>query len=195
MKVIETKSGDADGLLGRVGWFLLAVAALVGLPAVAGWRNQQWFFWMAAAIPLLTVVIFQALPQWRRYTREKRLRTWALSMGEIDRHYFRTTPYEGTQEDRKRFSRSDGVHETILRWLDEGTRPVVYITGSSGAGKSSILNSYVIPHLQESAKPPFVTISLTSQAEPLKHLQEQLLKPGTIWTSPPKSYHDRKSVV
>jgi hypothetical protein len=36
----------------------------------------------------------------------------------------------------------------VLRWLQEAIRPILFLSGSSGSGKSSLLEAYVLPVLQ-----------------------------------------------
>jgi hypothetical protein len=59
--------------------------------------------------------------------------------------YFLIGPYG--EERCGKYARADGMHITVLDWLHER---ILILTGSSGTGKSSLLNAFVIPALRES---------------------------------------------
>jgi hypothetical protein len=46
------------------------------------------------------------------------------------------------------FHREDDAHNDVLRWIRENTRPVLFLSGVSGSGKSSVLEAYVLPLMQ-----------------------------------------------
>ena len=57
--------------------------------------------------------------------------------------YFRLTPY--SSEDADTYTRADGMHQTVYKWLQKHESGVLYLSGESGTGKSSLLSGYVIP--------------------------------------------------
>jgi hypothetical protein len=60
--------------------------------------------------------------------------------------HFRLDPYvTATPEE---FHREDDAHNDVLRWMRENTRPVLFLSGVSGSGKSSVLEAYVLPLMQ-----------------------------------------------
>ena len=143
---------QATALLGMI------VAYLGALGAVFRWfgddfkafrQQDPWLFWPLTALPLLFIIAFSVGPElWVRYRRKRRERlalgadTTVPSAG-----YFRLDPYTADQPES--FNRADGAHERILRWLRASPRPVLFLSGASGTGKSSLLEAYVLPTLQQ----------------------------------------------
>jgi hypothetical protein len=78
--------------------------------------------------------------------------------------YFRLAPRETGDE----FARADNKHEEILRWLRESKEPVLYLTGQSGSGKSSLLDAWVAPRLDAKV------IKLRGYQDPAQALEEEL---------------------
>jgi predicted GTPase len=75
---------------------------------------------------------------------------------------------------------------TVLRWLQKTDERILILTGSSGTGKSSLLNACVIPELRES-KPPCTVVVVRSFDNPIDDIRTQLLKPEFIWNRPAPS--------
>jgi hypothetical protein len=67
----------------------------------------------------------------------------------IDRPgFFRVRPYDDSPDDQQLFDRADGAHEEVLHWLLDSRDPVLFLSGVSGTGKSSLLYAYVLPKLR-----------------------------------------------
>jgi hypothetical protein len=61
----------------------------------------------------------------------------------------------------------------------------LYLTGSSGSGKSSLLNAYVIPELRDAVDgTKYVSLVVRSFDDTLADLKEQLLDPQASWQDP-----------
>lgn len=118
-----------------------SLEALLGLPA------QGWFYGIAAG-PVVSTILLRSVPMLLRKRTEGRLKLEASQGGaRVVSGYFRLQPYEGTPADREGFDRSDRVHETVAAWIQSTRDRVLYLTGRSGVGKSSLLNAYVLPRL------------------------------------------------
>ena len=109
-----------------------------------------WIWWLVLA-GLILVALFSLAVEVRRFQDYRAARRLANSSAEPKPGYFRIGPYLDKPEDRKAFHRADQAHKEVLDWL---TNPAtlampLYLTGDSGAGKSSLLNAYVLPQLRE----------------------------------------------
>lgn len=103
----------------------------------------------ARTAPFFAVAGFQLLTEGAAYRGLFRAipKPWGSAAGE--NRYFRTAPYGESSEDRAAYTRADGAHETALRWLLDAREHLLYLTGTSGCGKTSMLNAYIVPHLRE----------------------------------------------
>jgi hypothetical protein len=84
---------------------------------------------------------------WRRY-RQRQRHAIALTLDDagLRERYFRLDPY--VTPTPLLFKREDDAHIEVLRWISRTTRPILFLTGASGAGKSSVLEAYVLPMLR-----------------------------------------------
>jgi hypothetical protein len=158
--------------------YFVSVGAMTSpvLPVLPG--QYRWF---PFAIGTLVLVISVGYHGSLAY-RDRRLVQSGIG-GNVRPSYFRLVPYQDT--DRERFDRSDRYHEQILFWLQESSAAILYLTGTSGTGKSSLLNAYVLPRLRE-ASPGWLTIVIRGYQKPLDALRRELLKPGQFWKNPPQ---------
>ena len=92
-------------------------------------------------VPIVLAFLFGTLPKIRENRRIKRLEQ-IRGAGKVG--YFQLAP----RQDEASFQRADGMHEKILEWLRRPPRCLLYLTGASGAGKSSLLTAWVIPRLE-----------------------------------------------
>ena len=105
--------------------------------------------------------------------RRKRLRLASIA-GATRAGYFQLS----VREDEESFTRADGKHEEILKWLRSAPSRLLYLTGSSGAGKSSLLEAWVLPKLErEGVK----VIRLRGYQDPARVLEDELKRKGAVW--------------
>jgi hypothetical protein len=128
---------------------------------------------LISALPVLALV-FQAIPELIERNRKNRLMEIT---GHLQAGYFQLAP----RENEASFTRHDGVHEEILRWIEQRTGSVLYLTGLSGSGKSSLLAAWVVPRLQ---RKDTIVIRLRGYQDPVAVLEQELLRPGVIWQKP-----------
>jgi Leucine-rich repeat (LRR) protein len=100
------------------------------------------------AIPL-HILCFSVGPQMWQRRRQAQRESIALAPDPAPGHarYFRLDPYVTASP--QEFRREDDAHKDVLRWIGESTRPVLFLSGVSGAGKTSVLEAYVFPELRE----------------------------------------------
>jgi Leucine-rich repeat (LRR) protein len=161
---------------------IVAFGVLHGQIARIDWTN--WIADIVAVIPPLLVFVCQTLP---RLIKQRRERVFIKSaekeaakpqISASVAPYFLIGPYG--EERRGTYARADNMHRTVLDWLRKTDEQILILTGSSGTGKSSLLNAFVIPELRES-KPAFTVLLVRSFDNPLDDLRRQLLAPGNIW--------------
>ena len=116
-------------------------------------------------IPIGLVLAGYTLPAWLR--RKKKQYLIDLKDEIIPPDYFRLTPYEAKDADT--FTRADGMHESVLQWLEEGDNGILYLSGESGTGKSSLLSGYVIPKLNDTE-----IIEIRGYTNPVQALKKEL---------------------
>jgi hypothetical protein len=143
------------------------------LEGTPGWVRS-----LVALGPLAVVLFGHTIPVLIDQRRRRRLKEVS---GELKPGYFRLSP----REDEEGFTRADNKHEEILRWLKERRAPVLYLTGQSGSGKSSLLSAWVIPRLSKE-DPPVKVIPLRGYQDPASILISKLREPGLIWKRPPE---------
>jgi hypothetical protein len=166
------------------------IGAVVALKAIIGKLNlADWPLFCVMAIPPFLVFLYKTLPRWREQRRQDLLVKVSQQVdaeppgrrATPDEDYFVIGPYA---EDRyQRYRRADAVHEKILRWVRETREQILILSGSSGTGKSSLLQAFVIPYLRED-NPPCTVLLVRGFDEPIAELCRQLAIPGIIWEIP-----------
>jgi hypothetical protein len=158
-----------------LGAFVAAIYAFQKLPA----PFNAYPVWTRAAIVLALpalALVFHAVPE---LIERKRTESLKKIDGQVVPGYFQLAP----REEDESYTRADGAHERILRWIEKRSSPILYLTGSSGTGKSSLLAAYVLPRL----KKDHVVIRLRGYQDPVAALEDHLARPGVIWQKPPET--------
>jgi hypothetical protein len=186
-KVFDLTIQLATSQVGQITAYFAAVTAAIIAFQKAGEPLKDTPPWMRAALifslPLL-VLIFQVIPALLEQQRKKRL---IDIPGTLQPGYFSLKP----REDEASFKRADGEHQDILQWIEKN-RGVLYLTGLSGTGKSSLLNAWVLPHLKEQS---VQVIRLRGYQDPLAALQYELLQPSVIWQKPPSEAMEMRPLL
>jgi hypothetical protein len=167
--------GQATILVGMV---LIYVAALVllskyGLDELkklydaVGWLA----FWPIITAPLVVILLFSMLPTAWRALRERRLKATVIG-GDVQFKpgYFRLHPYGAA--DRETFKRLDGADDTMLGWLKSADKSLLYLSGASGVGKSSVLAAKALPQLRDSG---WTVVETRLFGNPIQRLRAALL--------------------
>jgi Leucine-rich repeat (LRR) protein len=136
---------------------LLSIAGMLGAtyPIFKWYNSFQAFHDRHPVVSVLIVgfapsyiILYIVVPQaWRRYRKARRDAITLVENPDADRiKYFRLDPYiPATPQE---FRREDDAQNDVLRWIRETTRPVLFLSGVSGCGKSSVLEAYVLPMLR-----------------------------------------------
>lgn len=155
---------------------------------------------LAILVALLAVIaLTKLLPEWIERRRRKRLNAQReeaarlLAKAEKER-FFRLDPQPPPENNDSplTFNRADGEHKEILKWIRHTNRPVVYVTGRSGTGKSSLMSAYVVPALNRGTDAPadqqneqVTAVMVRAFGDLDATLRDELGKPGVLWQKPP----------
>ncbi len=184
-RVIELTASVGTSWFGLIaGYFAALGAALLAYQKLEEpLKGTPWWVRpLVALTPLMVVFFGHTIPALLDQRRRQRLREVA---GEIKPGYFRLSP----REEQAGFTRADNKHEEILRWLKDRRGPVLYLTGQSGSGKSSLLSAWVIPQLSKD-DPPMKVVQLRGYQDPVSLLASKLRESGIIWSRPPAGQHE-----
>src|SRR5262249_880232 len=80
----------------------------------------------------------------------------------------------------------------VLTWIQNSRDPVLYLTGGSGTGKSSILGAWVVPKLKRNGH---IVIETRGYEQIFDRIKTGILEPGLIWNHPLSSGADLRSVL
>ncbi|MEX3932162.1 hypothetical protein AB4Y32_10185 [Paraburkholderia phymatum] len=164
--------------------YIALLVTFAGVPIVVireatSFGVPEWLAYIFSAIPALLISLW-LVPAWREQ-RNKRIATERGIHGQIkDPEYFRLTPYDSAAD----FRRADNVHEKVYEWLMGNPAPLLYLSGASGSGKSSIISAWVVPKLAREGVLTQV-VSARIVGNPISAVTQALLKPGVIWERPP----------
>ena len=147
------------------------------------WRRNWLAVGFGLGVPTLIILVADGLPALMRRRRDRRLIEWGVNPARYG--YFRLTPYE--RKDQGRFRRADGADVAVLGWLREAEPTVLYLTGRSGVGKSSLLNASVLPAL-ETGESPWSTVTVRTFGDFAADLAAALRRPGLLYKQPPKEW-------
>lgn len=147
----------------------------------------DWLLFTIALLPLAAAFVGEVVPSWRRRQREVRI----LNVIKERPGYFRVGPY--TADDHEQYVRADNAHKHVHAWLARTREPILYLTGLSGTGKSSLLYAYVLPELCETGG--VRAIIVRSFHDPVEDLKSKLLQPKAVWERPPPGGHDVRAIL
>jgi nucleoside phosphorylase len=153
---------------------------LPGFPEGQEWKRNWLAIGVGLGVPTVILLVREGLPALWQWRRDRRLARWVIGTPTLG--YFRLTPYE--RQDRDRFRRADQAQDEVLAWLRAEGPTILYLSGRSGSGKSSLLNASVLPGL-EGGDPPFLTLTLRTLGDPVGDLSAALRRPGVVYKQPP----------
>jgi hypothetical protein len=180
--------GQAFFLMGLLAVYLAVVAALYRyaknpLRAYLDDLGPIWF-WAILAAPLVCILLFQMMPTALRALRERRLR--AMTIGGFPKPgSFRLQPY--TASDHDAFNRLDGADREVLDWLKSAKLSLLYLSGASGVGKSSLLSAAVLPELHDAG---WTVVEARLFGDPVERLRKAVLEDERIFKRKPTNANE-----
>lgn len=193
--------GDTTSFVKKFGLYLgafaAAVATLFSIWDQFGWLETYGAIGVAAFVaiilaPFVIVGLTQTLPNWQEHRRRRRLIEEGVHGQPVRPGYFRLQPYDDRDHDY--FVRADGAHEAVRQWILRSDTPILYLTGRSGTGKSSMLDAWVLPELRR-ADPAYRTLIVRSFADPVAALKEAIARPGAVWEKRPPDDDDPRTLL
>jgi hypothetical protein len=129
--------------------------------------------WLGGSVVVAVLLLLTFATVWG-WLEKRRLKRYAEIGGTLKRGYFNLQP----REMEEGFDRADNAHVETLRWVQASKSPVLYLTGASGTGKSSVVAAWVVPKLKAGGH---IVIRLRGYEALLARIQEEILKPGVVW--------------
>ncbi len=194
------------GVIGKATIYLAAIVGYIkvappGADAfVAFCQKLNVTHWQGGVILSLPValVLFDLGRVWLRRRREHQLRLRGAQAAPSFRPgYFRLRPFDGTESDRGAYAeraRPDGLEDELVDWIASRSDAVLYLTGESGTGKSSLLAASVLPRLREGGNRPCI-VETRIYVDPAADLTRALLEPRAVWARPPAEERDLRALL
>lgn len=154
------------------------------------YHEHELIFFVMIGGPLVLVAVFSVGPMILRQIRERSLHRIIQDEVEYTAGYYRLTPYEAS--DRNRYGRPDGAVEQALDWLTSVTDPVLYLSGASGAGKSSLIAAGITSALQDKG---WTILNLRGGGAPLAELGNSLRKSTALYQKEPPKDADARALL
>jgi hypothetical protein len=180
-----TLLGQATVAVGMVVAYLGAIGFLYQYVGDALDRLQASnpiIFYGGIGLPLVLVGTFSVLPTILRARREARLRPLSRNPTPPEPGYFRLHPYGAA--DKKKYHRPDGALDQAKEWLKRTEATVLYLSGASGSGKSSLVEAGLVPALEEDG---WATLLVRGMGSPLTALTKALQDADELFPKPQSS--------
>jgi hypothetical protein len=180
-RALRNAVSDVKGISGLILALTGVIAAYVTLQT-ATTLQHPWPI-VVSLVPIPIFLLFYVFPEWRDAVAQRKLRELGIHGRLQNPGYFRLTPYE--EHDSGNYARPDTADVDLTRWITNASSPILYVSGQSGVGKSSLLNAGVTPALRK-AEPKWIVITTRPQDAPLSAIKKELATPDTIWHRPPR---------
>lgn len=139
-------------------------------------EGRAWYTAISVIFGLALIGWTVVWPRYHSYRIDKKTKILEEQARASEPGHFKLKPYSDGTEDQDRFHRLDGIHNDVLSWLGQSSAPILYLTGKSGVGKTSLLCAYVMPNINRTC------VQLRGIMDPIAALRTQLL---SVWKQPP----------
>lgn len=143
-------------------------------------NGTPWYIFAAFAMPLFGVAIFRIFPDILKARRKSRLHEVLDNPEPPKPGYFRLHPYEA--KDAARYSRPDNAVVEAIDWIKGTDETVLYLSGASGSGKSSLVAAGLTPALESEG---WAVLSVRGMGAPLASLTGALRAAEHLYLEPP----------
>ncbi len=132
------------------------------------------------SIPL-AIACLDSIKRFLNYREIDQLATQAESRNAYKPGWFRLRPFDNSNLDisaYKKRIRADNTETHIAEWIEQSSSPILYLTGKSGTGKSSLLAASVVPLLKKSANDANRSINIIGfriYRDPITDLEQAIL--------------------
>jgi tetratricopeptide (TPR) repeat protein len=171
-----------------------SVKAALGLETLAPWVTVA-----GLTLGFIVIGLIWAVPQWRARRMSYSLRRPIEALKHLLREKegtrkFRLDPIPPPVDGEQpvTFERTDQRHEEILRWIRSSELPLLYVTGHSGSGKTSLMQAYVVPMLRRpkagqagNAQAHAAAVMFRVFGDIDDKIRAALGAPGAVWKNPP----------
>ncbi|MFZ3326638.1 MAG: hypothetical protein WA231_12395, partial [Methylocella sp.] len=198
-KFAQTFLGSVIGQTAILACSLAVYALAIAVLRKYFWAETQEFrdaygiglFALLVTAPFIIILAFSAVPTSLRARRESRLKRAAITGNVRFRPgYFRLTPYG--QADGSAFRRLDGEDDRVRCWLTSTQESLLYLSGASGVGKSSIMAAGVGPTLLELG---WTIVETRIFGEPVQRVRRTLLEAKGLFEQNPDADMDLRSLL
>jgi hypothetical protein len=173
--------------------YLLGLIAV--LPASILFVDKQlkidhvWISIVLCALPAL-IMLMWLIPKWADERNKQKAIALGIGGHVKDAKYFRLVPYKTGAN----FDRADGAHITVYEWISKSKDILLYLSGASGSGKSSIVSGWVIPRIL-SGSSLLRVVQARIVGNPITAITEALLESNAIRSRRPPDSHDLRELL
>lgn len=182
-----------EKLVNRVRGLLDAVNRIPGLEKVSALETALFLVGVLVAVGLVAL-----LPKWMERQRALALQLHQdearLLLAAAEKsHVFRIGPIPAplNEDVLIKFERADGRHHEIHRWILDSRLPLLYVSGHSGSGKSSLMQAFVVPMLNrgnpdKDHEPAAVAVMMRAFGNINQTVRHAIGEKGIVWKVPPE---------
>jgi hypothetical protein len=147
-RILQNTSRFTTSMLGQAAAIATSLAgAIYAFRKLEGPLGGKplWLQLVIVAGPITLALVFNTIPTLVREHQNAVLKRMAIDGRDISPGYFSLAP----RVDEKSFVRADEIHTQVVRWIEQRRGRILYLTGLSGSGKTSLLLAWVRPQLEK----------------------------------------------
>jgi hypothetical protein len=187
-RAVQKATSDVKGISGLFLALGTATASYIALrKSVAA---PEYLPEAIVALVLMAFYFLYVHPEWREERKRYRLSVDGIRGQIVDPTYFRLTPYQA--DDKDHFTRPDDAVKAAIKWITGASVPLLYLSGQSGVGKSSLVNAAIVPSLTDAG---WVVVTVRPHDSALVAIAGSVGRTSAIWETPPGSTGDLRELL